>query len=498
MIREIKNNMILVLVIMSFSLSNNENLINRPFQPSGRIDAMVNQDSDDLKLIQLNLKNDSLYNIADSLFPDLELLNGPASYHRILTSNQLSQIQPYFNDETLYVINDNYDMPNESRLYWVEIKPGSQVYGTYTEDEAIEYTCACIDGDTDDCIKLGYDDSWYNPFDYYGEAWWAFTPPNYDYIQEIRVTVRGAQCDDLPLWSETYMGLKDNNGSWSNDYELSINYTDNIFIVPETWNQGMLMPTIGSEDNYVIDYVKFEFFYSCMAPDEVISFQASDGDNCSTINLEWDFPTSDIEGFQLFKEGDLIFESNDLSNTSFIDYSAESGEEYEYCMYTYDECSISEPICNIGFVKPIPASVDSVASSDGEYPDEIHISWNEAENSDGYRLYRDGTWLSVFYPHQDLVYIDEYIDSGETYNYCIESYNDCGDAAWTCDLGFGGAYLGDSNFDGNIDVLDVVTLVNFILSINEPSESQLFWLDMNQDGSLNVQDVVLIVNIILN
>ena len=165
---------------MSFSLSNNENLINRPFQPSGRIDAMVNQDSDDLKLIQLNLKNDSLYNIADSLFPDLELLNGPASYHRILTSNQLNQIQPYFNDEALYVINDDYDMPNESRLYWVEIKPGSQVYGTYTEDEAIEYTCACIDGDADDCIKLGYDDSWYNPFDYYGEAWWAFTPPNYD------------------------------------------------------------------------------------------------------------------------------------------------------------------------------------------------------------------------------------------------------------------------------------------------------------------------------
>ena len=65
-------------------------------------------------------------------------MNGPASYHRILTSNQLNQIQPYFNDEALYVINDDYDMPNESRLYWVEIKPGSQVYGTYTEDEAIE------------------------------------------------------------------------------------------------------------------------------------------------------------------------------------------------------------------------------------------------------------------------------------------------------------------------------------------------------------------------
>jgi len=39
--------------------------------------------------------------------------------------------------------------------------------------------------------------------------------------------------------------------------------------------------------------------------------------------------------------------------------------------------------------------------------------------------------------------------------------------------------------------------VNFILSIEVPSEDQLFWLDINQDNNLNVQDVVLIVNIIL-
>ena len=66
-----------------------------------------------------------------------------------------------------------------------------------------------------------------------------------------------------------------------------------------------------------------------------------------------------------------------------------------------------------------------------------------------------------------------------------------------CDQGFSGLYLGDSNFDGNIDVLDVVTLVNIILLVNEPNDDQVFWLDMNQDAMLNVQDVVLLVNIIL-
>ena len=58
--------------------------------------------------------------------------------------------------------------------------------------------------------------------------------------------------------------------------------------------------------------------------------------------------------------------------------------------------------------------------------------------------------------------------------------------------------LGDINQDSVIDVLDVVTLVNFILLINSPTDDQAFWLDMNQDNLLNVQDIVLIVNIILD
>ena len=490
-------NILFLLFIGSVFLGNEEPII-RDFMPSGKIDGMVNKNSvSKLKLIQLDLKNDSLYQIADSFFPGLDLLNGPASYHRIIESEQLLDMQNYLTDNILSVIDEDYEEPDQSRLYWVEIISGNQTYGTYTSDEAVEYTCACIDDQTNDCVKLGYDESWYNPFDYYGEAWWAFLPPYHDYIQEVRVTVRGAQCDDLPIWSETYMGLKDDNGSWSGDYELSINYTDNIFIVPEIWNQGMLMPTIGSEDNYVIDYVKFEFFYTCIEADPVETFQASDGESCSTIDLNWDFSTSDINGFQIFKEGNLIFESDNLDDTSFTDYSVDSETNYEYCIYAYNDCGLSTPVCNIGHVKYPPVPVDNIVSSNGTYNEQVHIYWEDSEGSEGYRLYRDETWLTLVYPHQNLEYFDEYIESGEIYIYCVESYNECGDADWICDQGFGGLYLGDSNFDGNIDVLDVVTLVNFILLINEPNDNQLFWLDINQDSILNVQDVILIVNIIL-
>ena len=106
--------------------------------------------------------------------------------------------------------------------------------------------------------------------------------------------------------------------------------------------------------------------------------------------------------------------------------------------------------------------------------------------------------MGLFYPHQELEYIDSYIDPGVVYDYCIESFNECGESLWSCDTGFSSAYLGDANFDGYVDVLDVVMLVNFILSTEEPTDEQIFWLDINQDSFLNVQDVVLIVNIILD
>jgi len=57
---------------------------------------------------------------------------------------------------------------------------------------------------------------------------------------------------------------------------------------------------------------------------------------------------------------------------------------------------------------------------------------------------------------------------------------------------------GDINLDQQVDVLDVVLLVNFVLDINEPSGDQFLASDVNSDGLLNVLDVVQVVNLILD
>lgn len=60
-------------------------------------------------------------------------------------------------------------------------------------------------------------------------------------------------------------------------------------------------------------------------------------------------------------------------------------------------------------------------------------------------------------------------------------------------LVFDDAMLGDANYDGTLNVLDVVMLVNMILGIEEIN----FNSDMNQDGGLSILDVVILINLIL-
>ena len=56
--------------------------------------------------------------------------------------------------------------------------------------------------------------------------------------------------------------------------------------------------------------------------------------------------------------------------------------------------------------------------------------------------------------------------------------------------------MGDLNFDGIINVIDVVSLVNGILGGGLTDDQQLV-ADLNGDGTINVIDIVSLVNMIL-
>jgi uncharacterized protein (DUF1501 family) len=56
---------------------------------------------------------------------------------------------------------------------------------------------------------------------------------------------------------------------------------------------------------------------------------------------------------------------------------------------------------------------------------------------------------------------------------------------------------GDVNFDNQINVVDIVIMVNFILGITVPTNEEFIAADLNEDGELNVVDVVANISNIL-
>ena len=57
---------------------------------------------------------------------------------------------------------------------------------------------------------------------------------------------------------------------------------------------------------------------------------------------------------------------------------------------------------------------------------------------------------------------------------------------------------GDINTDGNIDILDILEQINFILDIVNPSESDICASDLNDDSNIDLLDSILLINLIIN
>ena len=88
-------------------------------------------------------------------------------------------------------------------------------------------------------------------------------------------------------------------------------------------------------------------------------------------------------------------------------------------------------------------------------------------------------------------------------NYLCPPYPDCGYGPITseeyqdtsnCEEECPNSIEGDLNYDGIVNILDVVTLVTCILSENRCD----ICFDINYDGVINVVDIISLVNIILD
>ena len=491
---------VFIIFIVFLFANNNPRFADRHFVDYGRIDASIKENNieNNLLLVQIDAINDSLLTLVNNAVSNLDLYAGPASYHRIISNSQYERLLNVLSSNHLNLINNDYQYPN-TRDYWVQTIYGSNYYGSSGE---VANTCSCLDANN--CVVVGFNDSWYNPLDYYGEAWWNFEPPAYEEITEVRIYVQGAQCDDLPVWSETNVSIRDNNCSWNNNFQatLSIDYTLNgPYIIPldqlqNIWCDGNLQPVVGSEDNYSVDFVRMEVFYSCETPDQVLDFNASNGDYCDYIELNWS--QNDSNYYFLYRDNELLVQL-DNATLEYTDYLANQNQTHQYCIESVNDCGESESVCSYGSRKNYPESVNMVMASDGDFSDYISIEWTPIPGEIFYKLYRDGIQLTLIPNNQELVYNDQFVDFQTVYEYCIETINDCGESDWTCDNGFLEiGQLGDVNLDSTLDILDVILLLNFILEFEIPNEDQVWLSDINEDQLLNILDIIALVSIILD
>ena len=121
-----------------------------------------------------------------------------------------------------------------------------------------------------------------------------------------------------------------------------------------------------------------------------------------------------------------------------------------------------------------------------DFPDDIHLSHLRIDPNDDIHLVSLHNQNNNFY----------FSISSEDTNVLIanSNYNDIEtmDIIFTLSVNY---IIGDLNNDGIVNILDIVILVEHILS---PAAVELEGADINDDGDVNILDVVQLVNIILN
>ena len=57
--------------------------------------------------------------------------------------------------------------------------------------------------------------------------------------------------------------------------------------------------------------------------------------------------------------------------------------------------------------------------------------------------------------------------------------------------------MADLNLDGNVDILDIIIIVNFILLGEDPDFFYLYKSDLDKTGQIDILDIILLLDIIL-
>ncbi len=159
-----------------------------------------------------------------------------------------------------------------------------------------------------------------------------------------------------------------------------------------------------------------------------------------------------------------------------------------------------------GGIPPTSYSMNTSATSEFH---EYEVEWTEDE----LKFFVDGSWIGSYYnqnsgwqqwPYDQEFYIILNLAIGSHFMPCEtqdqffpERYEIDYVRVYQLTDEFQVDLYGDVNQDGNLDVLDIVLILGFILDTSQPTDIDFLISDANQDGALDILDIVLLISQIL-
>ena len=122
-----------------------------------------------------------------------------------------------------------------------------------------------------------------------------------------------------------------------------------------------------------------------------------------------------------------------------------------------------------------------------------HIMSGARRLSNGNTLVTVATDLHIFEINSDGDILWEHQHNPEDQNSISKAFK--------YSLDYLGSYQvspGDLNNDQNVNIIDIILMVEFILGNNELSDQEFSSGDINQDGIININDILLTIDIIIN
>ncbi len=285
--------------------------------------------------------------------------------------------------------------------------------------------------------------------------------------------------------ADGYLYVIGSNDLFSNDGEVESWGIDDLIIL-DLSDPSSPLKVGGWSGVYLHDVCVYDdILYGCdIYNDNMYAFDISDKTN-PTVITQWPgilkshscwvsedgetlFTGSETTGGHI-----MSWDVSNLSNVEFLDeWMPDGGEDWS-----------AHNVFVLGERLYISYYVYGLQVLDISDPTDLHLAaYYDTFDMETESIY-NGAWGAYPFFGSDNVIISD----RRTGLYVVDIFND------------GYNMLGDVNFDSAVNVVDIVTIISFIMEASQPTDLQLYLSDLNEDGSLDIMDIIVIINsIILN